>query len=91
MEPIEQGSLVVVKGIRDQAMLRRAWAEEDGYVLIHDEAEYAKRINGESYFEPVPFRRADVAICPQKLAQRIKARNWVAPWSEVESELRALA
>ena len=83
--------MVIVRGYGDQAMLRRAWAEEDGLVLIHDEQQYRNHLNGESHLEPVPFRRGSVFACPETLATRLKARGWCAPWEEVEAELKVPA
>ena len=80
---------MIVRAVRNQALLRRAWGEEDGFVLIHDEAEYQKRLAGEVHLEPVPFRKADVRLWPDHLTDKLNVRHSSEPWEEALSQLSA--
>ena len=91
MEAIECGSLVIVKGFGERAFLRWAWGEEDGYVLIHDEAEYQKRLAGLPFLQPIPFRRKDVFPCPTELVEGLKTDGWSAPWGVIDAALKTPA
>lgn len=51
---------IVVKSFSGTALVRKLWEISDCLVLIHDSAEFEKRMNGEDHLGPVGFTMPDV-------------------------------
>ena len=64
MDSLEQGSLIVVRGFGNSALVRRLWRWDHNGVFVQDEKQYMLRVRGEFFLEPVGFAWSDAFSLP---------------------------
>jgi hypothetical protein len=72
-----RGEFVIVRAHGNRPLVRRAWAVTQTTVLISDEAQFERLVEGREALQPVPFLREDVyQYDPVALAQLEQDGDW---------------
>jgi hypothetical protein len=68
MDTLRQGSFIVVRQFGNTAIVRRLWSWDHLGVWVHDEKQFALRVRGEAYYDPILFLWDDAYALPTELA-----------------------
>lgn len=65
MDKLHQGQFIVVRASGNKMLVRRLWTWNHLVTFVHNEKQFALRVNNQDYYDPIPFSWSDSFSLPE--------------------------